>query len=160
MPARCSSTFPDPSSYTSIWDLCTAEIIWYQTLHKWLTTSCTHHNFQYITFLLHYAAGVKSSMSNHAPSHSSPQNADHRAMWNKGHVCRKATKLIEDFNVSPQSQFQCIYVQWVHCDPPLTYRPLPEDVSNMMSFRFHYRLAKHLLSPLETRVSSCSILYW
>lgn len=34
--------------------------------------------------------------------------------------------------------FHCIHVQWVHCNPPLVYTPLPEEEVSNMSFRFHY----------------------
>lgn len=61
----------------------------------------------------------------------------------------KLQSLLKTLMCHPRVNSQCTYVQWVHCDPPLIYTPLPEEVSNM-SFTFHYWLAKHLLSPLET----------
>lgn len=61
----------------------------------------------------------------------------------------KLQTLLKILTCHPRVNFQCIYIQWVHCGPPLIYTSLPEEVFNM-SFGLHYWLAKHLFSPLET----------
>lgn len=135
MPAKCLVLSLIPTA-TQTSEVCALQkFIWYQTLHKLLTTSYTHHNFQDIKFLLHYASGVKPAAATthlHPVAHKmlTTEPCETKVMY-----AGKLQSLSKTLLCHLRVNFQCIYVHWVHCDSSLIYTPLQEEVSNM-SFRF------------------------